>query len=131
MTTWNPDLETGHAEIDADHRQLFAQLNDLKTAIDSGAGRERMVDLITILLGYALQHFAREEAHMQRVNCPAITDNIDAHRDFARKLDGWLVLLSTGGMSASIMIDVHREAAAWIEAHILKVDCRLRGCRVP
>jgi hypothetical protein len=33
-----------------------------------------------------------------------------------------------GGTPVSMLLDVHRESIAWIEAHILNVDCRLRGC---
>ena len=129
MTQWNPHLETGHARIDAEHRELLTQLLALKDAVDGGAGRERIAELIRILQSYVLGHFAREEAHMLRVQCPAADRNRAAHREFEHKLEGWLFLLSASGSPVSMLLDVHREACAWIEEHILNCDCQLRQCR--
>ena len=131
MTNWNPRFETGHAEIDAEHREFFTKLTGLKQAIDAGAGREHIVELINLLQRYVLGHFAREELLMRRTNCPAYEKNRTAHRVFAHKLEGWLVLLSSSGSSMSLVLDVHRESFAWIEEHILDCDCQLRNCRLP
>lgn len=130
MITWSERFETGQAQIDAEHREFFAQINALKEAVDRGAGRERIVELVILLQKYSLGHFAREEAHMQRIACPAAKENTCAHREFSAKLDGWLELLTMSGAPVSFLVDVQREATAWIEAHILNVDCRMRGCRL-
>ena len=131
MTNWSPRYETGHELIDAEHREFFAKLNTLKQALEAGAGRERIVELINLLQRYVLGHFAREESLMRRTNCPAYEQNRTAHREFERKLEGWLVLLSSNGSPVSLLLDVHRESFAWIEDHIINCDCQLRGCRVP
>ncbi len=128
MTTWNERFETGHAQIDAEHQEFFRQLNTVKVAVEAGAGRERMAGLIAILQKYVLGHFARVEAHMVRVACPALAANRAAHRDFALQLDRWLELLTMSGTPVSMLLDVHRESILWIEAHIINVDCQLRGC---
>lgn len=130
MSNWSPRFETGHAQIDAEHREFFRQLHGLKQAVEAGAGREQITELIIILQKYVLGHFAREEAHMQAVNCPAQEMNCTAHRLFAEKLDHWLELLSYSGTSVTMLLDIHRESIAWIENHILNIDCRLRGCTI-
>jgi hemerythrin-like metal-binding protein len=131
MTPWSPRFETGHAQIDAEHREFFDKLNGLKQAMESGAGRERIVELINLLQRYVLGHFAREESLMHRTCCPAYEENRAAHREFERKLECWLELLSSSNSPVSLLLDVHRESFAWIEAHILNCDCQLRGCRLP
>ena len=131
MSTWSPRFETGHAQIDAEHREFFEKLHGLKQALEAGAGRERIVELIQLLQRYVLGHFAREELLMRRTHCPAYEVNRTCHREFERKLEVWLELLSTSGSPVSLLRDVHRESFAWIEAHILNCDCQLRGCRVP
>jgi hemerythrin-like metal-binding protein len=128
MPTWNARLETGHEQIDAEHREFFRQLRALKDAVEAGAGRERMVVLINLLQNYVLGHFAREEALMAEVGCPALRANCTAHREFEGKLDRWLELLTMSGTPVSMLLDVYRESIRWIEAHILNIDCRLRGC---
>lgn len=128
MTNWSPEYETGHAQIDTEHREFFRQLNDLKIAIENGAGREKTVDLIKILQEYVLGHFSREEAYMKAVNCPALSVNCSAHGAFAKKLEDWLTILSLSGTPMSLVTDIHRESLAWIKGHIVGVDCKLRGC---
>ena len=66
---------------------------------------------------------------MHRVGCPALAENAAAHREFAQKLEGWFLLLSMSGTPVSLLLDVQREASHWIAAHIVQVDCKLRGCR--
>jgi len=97
MSHWNSRFETGHVVIDAEHREFLRQLDLLKHAIDDGAGTEKVVDLIVVLQHYVLGHFAREEAHMLRVGCPAHEANCAAHREFALKFDHWLELLTYAG----------------------------------
>jgi hemerythrin len=128
MITWTHELETGHEQIDAEHREFIRQLNELKAAIDAGAGTERTVELIVLLQKYALGHFAREENLMLRVGCPSHKRNCAAHAEFEAKLSGWLELLTYSGTPVSLVSEVHRESVAWIGAHIRNVDCGLRGC---
>jgi hemerythrin len=126
MTNWDPNLETGHRQIDEDHREILRRFVSLKDAIDGGAGRERTVEMITLLHDYVLGHFDREEAYMLCVHCPAHGNNCTAHGEFARKLEGWIDLLTMSGTPVSMLLDVHREASAWIVSHILSIDCQLR-----
>lgn len=129
MPRLHPNLETGHAQIDAEHCEFIERLGAMRDAIDRGAGREQIVELIVILQKYALLHFSSEEAYMQRVGCPAFEVNCAAHRDFAQKLDAWLELLGTSGSSVSLLSDIQREASSWMLGHIVNVDCTLRSCQ--
>ena len=129
MITWNSNLETGHASVDNDHKQLVEQLNQLSDALSRGEGKDRILGMIVFLNSYARDHFAREETHMQRVGCPAFAENCRAHAQFVAKLDGWVARLKSAGASTSLVLEIHREACAWIKAHIVGVDCKLRGCR--
>ena len=128
MITWNTSLETGHTIVDTDHKQLIAQLNALSDALHEGEGREKITGMIVFLNSYAREHFAREEAHMQRIGCSAYAENCQAHRQFTSKLDGWVEKLRSSGASTSLVLEVHREASAWIRNHIIGCDCKLRGC---
>jgi len=129
MIPWNNTLETGHAVVDNDHKQLVEQLNQLSEALMNGAGKDRITDMIVFLNSYAREHFAREETHMQRVKCPAYAENCRAHAQFAAKLDGWVARLQSSGATTALVIEIHREACAWIKSHIVGIDCKLRGCR--
>jgi hemerythrin len=128
MITWTPTLETGHPIVDNDHKQLVNQLNALSDALHRGEGQDQIMGMIVFLNSYARDHFAREEAHMDRVRCPSAAENRKAHAQFVAKLDGWVVRLRAAGATTSLVLEVHREASAWIRNHILACDCKLRGC---
>jgi hemerythrin len=130
MITWNATLETGHASVDADHKQLIDQLNHLSDALTRGEGKEQITGMIVFLNSYAREHFAREEAHMQKAACPGYAENCRAHAQFVAKLDGWVVRLKSAGATTSLVLEIHREACAWLKTHIVGVDCKLRGCRL-
>lgn len=127
MFRWDPQFETGHPGIDAEHREFIRLLNELEASIVLQPSHERVTQLITILEQYANGHFRREEAHMECMGCPARHANCAAHREFSRKLAGWVELLQSGIVTpASLLSDVHHASAAWIETHILSIDRQLR-----
>jgi hemerythrin len=128
MITWSDKLETGHAMVDNDHKQLIGQLNTLSDSLRKGEGNDRLIEMIVFLNHYAREHFAREEEHMQRVGCPAYAENCRAHDQFVAKLEAWITRLKSAGASTTLLLEVHREACAWIQNHIVGVDCKLRGC---
>ncbi len=74
---WTPDLETGHAEIDAQHRGLFELANELHEAIAAERADDEVVaDCVWQLTDYVVQHFADEEELMSGAAYPALS----AHR---------------------------------------------------
>ena len=114
--------------VDHDHMKLVNSLNELDAALREGVGKDQVVAMVAFLSTYTREHFAREEAHMVKVGCPAAAENMRAHAEFVAKLDRWLVQLQSGP-SLALVLTVHRETSQWIRAHIMKVDCQLRGCR--
>lgn len=128
MIQWSEALATGHPLVDNDHRQILTSLNELEAALQTGAGKEQIAKIIEFLGRYTRDHFTREEVHMQRVGCPAYDENCREHDALLDKLDGWTGRLQQGA-STSLVIEVHREISNWIRGHIVKTDCKLRGCR--
>lgn len=129
MITWADSLATGHENVDSEHKQLIRSLNDLDAAMKQGVGREQITQMVTFLDNYVAGHFAREEAYMKKVNCPSLSENCKAHAELTGKLSKWKDQLAKGA-STSLILDIYRETSAWITNHIIKVDCKLRGCKV-
>lgn len=130
MIVWSTEFETGHKAIDDEHRKLVEGLNNLENALKTGAGRAEISNMIFFLDAYARQHFKHEEGHMKKTGCPAFADNCREHQAFLMRLGGWLQQLKNQPTTA-LVLEVHRETSAWIRNHMLKVDCKLRGCKVP
>ncbi|MFT3782531.1 MAG: hemerythrin family protein [Nibricoccus sp.] len=127
MIQWTDTLATGHAVVDADHRKLIDSLNQLEESLRNGAGKENIPNILKFLDTYTREHFAREEAHMKAVGCPAYQENCREHALLVSRLDTWLERLGQGA-SITLVLEVHREIANWIRNHIIKTDCKLRGC---
>src|SRR5664279_5248942 len=129
MITWNSSLETGNSVVDNDHKALIAQINALGDTLKTGTAKEQLGSMIGFLNQYVRAHFAREEAIMRAVKCPASGQNCTAHQALVKKLDGWVTRMSAGGATTSLVLEIYRESSAWLQQHIVKVDCSLRTCQ--
>lgn len=129
MITWSESLSTSHENIDAEHKMLIKSLNDLDQAMKKGAGRDQITASVLFLENYVAGHFAREEAYMLKVKCPSFADNCKAHRELKQKLANWKNLLTKEGASTTLVLEIYNETSDWITNHILKIDCKLKGCK--
>lgn len=130
MIAWDESYCTGNRKVDADHRRLFAYVNELETALKEGVSPEKLTPIVEFMGRYANAHFISEEAVMARVKCPARKENCRAHEAFSLKIRGWFHKLAEGA-STELVTEIHRETSSWLTGHIVKVDCQLRGCRAP
>lgn len=129
MISWSKEYETGVASVDADHRRLAEGLNELEHALATGSGSKRVGEILAFLAEYAAGHFTREEACMNRFNCPTAAANKAAHREFIAKFTAAQARIEQSpGSAALIALQVHRELCDWIVNHILRVDSALRTC---
>lgn len=128
MITWSADFETGHLQIDREHQEICTRLNQIELAINQGAGREQIAEMVSLLLNYTLVHFRREEGVMACTGCPRHSDNCTAHAQFEARLERWLEVLSLPipDIGTVLLRDVHAESCRWIHDHILRIDLALR-----
>lgn len=77
---WRPTYECGDERVDRGHRQLFADANELLSAILSGQAAASVDRVVDHLLADVLQHFADEEAVMAAAGFPGIEEHILLHR---------------------------------------------------
>lgn len=81
MTTasWNSRHETGIDVIDAQHKALFAALNQLTEAFRSGTSAEHVNAGLDALLSYAAEHFQTEERYMRERDYPGLAEHMAEH----------------------------------------------------
>ena len=77
---WQDEYSVRDAELDAQHRQLLAIMNELAAEIERGEALRRDVadHLFGKLAGYVMSHFAFEEQRMIDSGVPA--EQVKAHR---------------------------------------------------
>lgn len=128
MIHWKSEFDTGVAEVDHDHKRLVEGLNKLEELITTGRGSESISAVLGFLDRYSNEHFAREEACMHRMQCPAAAANKAAHAQFRETFAKAKAKLGGTGASALVARQVHSELVAWITNHILKIDMNMRSC---
>ena len=130
MIQWTPLFETGHADIEHDHRRIIEALNDLEAAIIQGEAASRLLELLRFLETYAREHFQREERLMIDLRCRQYGSNCRAHRQLEEKLDEWKKR-SEGEITVPLILEIHRAINEWVPGHILRIDCQLRKLTPP
>ncbi len=76
---WLQSFETGHREIDQEHRKVLESLNQLLTA--SGEGRSADMFEICETFRHRLgSHFASEETILRDSGFPRLDDHTETHR---------------------------------------------------
>ncbi|MBI5830913.1 MAG: hemerythrin family protein [Armatimonadetes bacterium] len=101
------------------------KLNELVEAMQSGAGDAKVREIVAFTATYAAKHFALEESHMARVNCPVAIQNKQAHAQFLKRFGEIKAKVDAGGVTASVSIETMRELSTWITTHIKTIDTQL------
>ena len=63
---WSAVYAVGDAQVDAEHKGLFALAERFERAMLEGKGKDILLELLVQLVKYAGEHFAQEEALMAR-----------------------------------------------------------------
>jgi diguanylate cyclase (GGDEF)-like protein/PAS domain S-box-containing protein/hemerythrin-like metal-binding protein len=119
---WNASLATGLAEIDAQHKELFAIANDVRKRCEEGEPNEEILIDLSHLRSCAVINFDTEEDLMATL--PISTRHKEthenAHVDFIRYIDRIARLLVTqSDVKVGPMLDF---LFRWIVLHVSGTD---------
>ncbi|MBI4786213.1 MAG: hemerythrin family protein [Chloroflexi bacterium] len=123
---WEPSMRTGDDLCDAQHKELIRRLNLLLHAMYKGQPAAEVESMLDFLSKYVVQHFSREEALMDRVQCPLAAANRKAHAIFMKKLATFRDRLANRqSTTALIAIEMLRDISTWLVDHIRNIDARM------
>ncbi len=83
--SWHAAYECGNAVIDAQHKALFGDANQLLAAILSGRPHDEVATLIDGLITHVVQHFQDEEAIINATGFPGAQGHAAIHRTLVDK----------------------------------------------
>ncbi len=86
IAIWSSQYETGHLQVDAQHRRLFEMVNELHHAIIGGHGPEQVGPVLKGLATYTIEHFRTEELLMASAGYPGLTRHKGAHEALVRQV---------------------------------------------
>jgi hemerythrin len=121
---WTSALALGVPELDAQHRELFRRVDRLLDAV-LAKDREAAASTVAFLNAFVGTHFAAEERLMEETAYPDQPAHVAEHRAFAAALLDIDDQLRREGPSAALVYRLEREAVAWLEDHVCRVDVAL------
>ena len=116
IITWNDSYNTGHAEVDRQHQELFVMVNVLHQAIIDGKGKEVLGKTLDGLATYVVTHFKTEEGMMVQAKYPGYQVHKAVHDTLTKQaveiIEGY-----TSGTSV-LSITLSRFLSDWLQHHI-------------
>lgn len=82
---WSRDLDTGIAEIDAQHRRIVDYINELAANQNNG-NHQAVVHVLNELIEYTLEHFSYEEDLQIRAKYAFYATHKRTHNKFAKRV---------------------------------------------
>jgi len=119
---WSSDLATGVADIDNQHKEIFARFDKLFAACSEGRGKEEVLRLLMFLEDYVKEHFAAEEKLQLRYGYPDYSAHKSQHTRFIADVDKLLGEFRNDGATLSLVILTNKTLASWLTQHIRKTD---------
>lgn len=116
------DLYTGSSLIDGDHHRLAELVNAFFESMQNGENGERMSKTLHALIGFTGEHFAREEAEMDRIRYVATLAHKAEHTKLLKQIVELNEMLDAGG---KINVPAVAEfLSEWLRGHILAADMK-------
>ena len=122
---WDTSLETGHAKIDNQHKQLITALNNIIEASQQDKGKEEIFKTLDFLTGYTVMHFTTEEKLQVDYNYPDYLIHKRYHDEFKVTVGDLTRRLIKEGPTEEMIGLVTTTIGNWLLNHIKGDDFRM------
>ena len=119
-----PDLVTGNALLDREHRQLFDAINRLMDACGQGQGRAVLQQTLNFLNDYVKKHFGDEEALQKKSSYPGMAAHKQFHENYRSQLADASRVIAAEGPTIKAIGDLNRLVGILV-THIRREDKKL------
>ncbi len=121
---WCESLELREPVVDSEHRYLVQLINNLHEKFEAGIQADNLAKVFSHLLNYVRVHFENEEALMEAINYPDISE----HRKKHQELMDQALELSDLYMEREkdITIDTLEFLDKWVVGHIAGFDMKIK-----
>ena len=117
LYSWNSTYSVKVQRCDDDHKKLFALINKLYEAMQSGTGGKVIEKVVEDLEEYTRYHFSGEEALMAKAKYPGLTVHRLEHQKFVEKV----TKIRKDGVKGQ-SIEVLTFLNDWLVKHIKRSD---------
>jgi len=124
-TTWTPDLATGNAIIDEQHKKWIAALNAVFDAHRSGKGRREVEKTMDFMVDYTVKHFNDEEEIQKKHEYPEYDKHHQIHADFKEVVRELRRELIKEGPTDEVITHLYVTMGRWLINHIKDKDIKM------
>ena len=118
MYTFTKDCLIGIEAIDKEHEQLFKMINDAAKMLNDGQVSVPAVkNVVNHLKDYAAEHFAHEEAYMEKIGDPELARQKKEHASFAAKVTGVDFDSMTDEEAVKELTELVKFLAKWLSSY--------------
>ena len=114
---WNDRYATGNAEIDAQHRHLFALINRMAAANTV----DEIKPLLMLLFKHTREHFHQEEALIRRNGYPGLDGHINGHNLLLSRLNAFSADVGNRNFNKPVLVKLMSD---WAMNHIVQNDIK-------
>lgn len=120
LINWSDNLSVNVKEIDNQHKQLIAMINELDEAMRNRKGRDILGKIITNMINYTAHHFSTEEKYFAQYGYPATEEHMKEHRAFVDKVNDFNNKFDKARIG--LTTDVINFLSDWLKRHIQGTD---------
>jgi len=120
------EQSVGVKEIDDQHRQFIAILNELADAINNNKAKETLAHIFDELGSYAEFHFATEEKYFDMFNYAEAEEHKIKHKELSNKIAELKSKMAGNQISLSFeLVDFMED---WLVDHLANIDQKYVQC---
>jgi len=124
--TFKEEHSVGVKEIDDQHKQFIAILNELADAIDNNKTKETLAHIFDELGSYAEFHFATEEKYFDMFSYDGAEEHKAKHQELKEKIADLKSKMADNQVSLSFeLIDFMED---WLIDHLANMDQKYVQC---
>lgn len=123
---WKDEYSVGVAEIDDQHKKLFAIINDLVDTLRKIPQKDDLETVLTELVTYKSNHFETEERYFHQFGYVDTKQHEEAHRSFNSKIAELQKEFGSDVIGLSFALADFLEN--WLIDHLLNMDKKYKQC---
>jgi hemerythrin len=120
LIEWSDELSCNVKEIDDQHKNLVAMLNELHRAMLRKEGQKALSSILGRMVEYTSYHFSTEERYMSMFHYPGLEAHRPEHAEFVSSVAQFQEEFALGKVGLSI--EVMRYLSSWLTNHIMVSD---------
>ncbi|MCD8351992.1 MAG: hemerythrin family protein [Planctomycetaceae bacterium] len=117
-SAWSDAMLCGIPVIDAQHQELFHQIDILRDR----RNKDRISGVLRFLADYVIKHFNDEESLHLKSRYPQAAEHRKLHENFIKTFQALKAKCDSSEGELSTILELNKVVYEWLREHVLKID---------